>query len=155
MLSAGIKIGLGLVVFGGAIWWVRMNDIDKLARTIWGEARGEPLEGQVAVAWVVLNRFNKGVQSGATIARTATRPFQFSAWNKNDPNRDQLLNANERTPGFLTAVKIAAQVLGGEITDPTHGATHYHANSIQPPFWATTGSVTRQIGNHIFYKDVA
>ena len=32
--------------------------IDVLARTIWGEARGEPLRGQEAVAHVVLNRRN-------------------------------------------------------------------------------------------------
>lgn len=34
----------------------RESDIDVLARTIWGEARGEGLGGQIAVGWCIRNR---------------------------------------------------------------------------------------------------
>jgi len=37
-----------------------INDIDVLARTLWGEARGEGPAGQVAVAWTIRNRVNDG-----------------------------------------------------------------------------------------------
>jgi hypothetical protein len=36
------------------------NDRDILARTLWGEARGESLAGQIAVAWTIRNRVNDG-----------------------------------------------------------------------------------------------
>jgi len=41
-----------------------MNEVehvrDILARTLWGEARGESLAGQIAVAWTIRNRVNDG-----------------------------------------------------------------------------------------------
>jgi spore germination cell wall hydrolase CwlJ-like protein len=36
------------------------KDRDILARTLWGEARGELLAGQIAVAWTIRNRVNDG-----------------------------------------------------------------------------------------------
>ena len=39
---------------------VSENDRDILARSLWGEARGESLAGQIAVAWTIRNRVNDG-----------------------------------------------------------------------------------------------
>jgi spore germination cell wall hydrolase CwlJ-like protein len=39
---------------------VTERDRDILARTLWGEARGETLAGQIAVAWTIRNRVNDG-----------------------------------------------------------------------------------------------
>lgn len=39
---------------------VTEKDRDVLARTLWGEARGEGLAGQIAVAWTIRNRVNDG-----------------------------------------------------------------------------------------------
>ncbi|PWK42197.1 hypothetical protein C7534_1054 [Pseudomonas sp. OV226] len=39
---------------------VTENDRDILARTLWGEARGESLAGQIAVAWTIRNRVFDG-----------------------------------------------------------------------------------------------
>lgn len=39
----------------------RERDIDVLARTIWGEARGEGLAGQIAVGWCIRNRVEADV----------------------------------------------------------------------------------------------
>ena len=36
-----------------------MNDLDIMALTVWAEARGEPVDGQRAVAWVLRNRAAK------------------------------------------------------------------------------------------------
>lgn len=59
------------------------HDIDILARTIYGEARGEKTAGKKAVACVIMNRYKaKKWFSGKTIAETCQKPWQFSCWNK-------------------------------------------------------------------------
>ncbi|AZD06253.1 Cell wall hydrolase [Pseudomonas chlororaphis] len=65
------------------------KDRDLLARTLWGEARGEGLAGQIAVAWTIRNRVNDGKAKswwGEGYAGVCQAPYQFSCWNKNDPN---------------------------------------------------------------------
>ena len=66
-------------------------EVDVLARTIWGEARGEGKEGMEAVASVILNRTEiakrlDGYWWGNTIIQVCQKPYQFSCWNKLDPN---------------------------------------------------------------------
>ena len=59
-----------------------------LARTLWGEARGESLAGQIAVAWTIRNRVDDGNTKswwGEGYAGVCQKPYQFSCW-KNDPN---------------------------------------------------------------------
>ena len=51
-----------------------------LARTLCGEARGETLEGQTAIANVVLNRLKNKKRYGDNIHHIVLRPFQFSCW---------------------------------------------------------------------------
>ena len=73
-----------------------MDEVDILARTIYGEARGEGLEGMEAVALVVINRVKakkwftgydliNGVKI-PSVAQTCLKRAQFSCWNKNDAN---------------------------------------------------------------------
>lgn len=45
------------------------HDVVTLARTLWGEARGEPIEGQVAVAWVIRNRADGARFAGQLLGR--------------------------------------------------------------------------------------
>ena len=67
------------------------DDVLTLARTVWGEARGEGTEGQKAVIHTVFNRFKSGRwYAGKTIAATCKKPWQYSCWNKNDPNRGKM-----------------------------------------------------------------
>ena len=131
-----------------------MREIDALARTVFGEARGEPVEGQIAVAHVVRNR-QADSRYPASVAGVVKQPWQFSTWNENDHNRAVIERADEDTPGFLLAVEVAARVLRGDVADPTHGATHYHADWIAPPRWADPSKVTARIGRHVFYRGIA
>lgn len=69
------------------------QDIDVLARTIWAEARGEGMAGQVAVGWAIRNRVDadlghdgKADWWGEGYVGVCKAPWQFSCWNKNDPN---------------------------------------------------------------------
>ena len=56
-----------------------MSDLDILARTIYGEARGEKTVGKKAIACVVLNRYKSGKWfAGKTIAETCQKIYQFS-----------------------------------------------------------------------------
>jgi hypothetical protein len=48
--------------------------------TIWMEARGEPLDGQVAVGEIIRRRMQRQYFSNGTIADTVLRPGQFSCW---------------------------------------------------------------------------
>ena len=138
---------------------VTNNDRDVLARTIYGEARGEGMAGMIAVAWTIRNRVNDGKDKswwGEGFAGVCQAPYQFSCWNKNDPNYPYLSGAKPIPKAELAKCQAAAKaVIDGAMTDPTGGATHYYAATMpRPPGWTGTATKTTVIGQHIFYKDV-
>lgn len=131
------------------------KSIDVLARTLWGEARNEGVKGMEAVACVVLNRVriaqrHQGYWWGNTIEGVCLKPFQFSCWNMNDPNRPKLLAVTDRNIHFVTALRIARRAVHGVLPDMTVGATHYHTKDIMPK-WAVGATPVCTIGHHIFY----
>ena len=126
------------------------QDIDILARTIYGEARGETREGKIAVAQGILNRATQGGWWGDTIERVCKHPFQFSAWNEDDPNREKMEQLSGDNQVFQTCLSVTAGVLGGVYNDPTGGANHYHTKKVKPR-WALTEPIA-DIGNHLFYS---
>ncbi len=126
------------------------DQTDYLARTIWGEARGEGARGMQAVGNVILNRVARGGWYGASIKDVVLKPYQFSAWNVGDPNRTKMLNATDAD--LRQARTIALQLQAGTLPDITGGATNYHATSVSPA-WAKKMTKTVQIGNHVFYKE--
>ncbi|WP_062381972.1 cell wall hydrolase [Pseudomonas abietaniphila] len=135
------------------------KDRDVLARTLWGEARGEGLAGMVAVAWSIRNRVEDGKEKswwGEGYAGVCQKPYQFSCWNKGDPNQPYLTGAKQIPFRELAQCRIAAdQVIDGRVADPTGGATHYYAASMpSAPKWANGAKKTLTLGNHIFFKDV-
>ncbi|UVE47624.1 cell wall hydrolase [Pseudomonas chlororaphis] len=135
------------------------KDRDILARTLWGEARGEGLAGQIAVAWTIRNRVNDGRTKswwGEGYAGVCQAPYQFSCWNKNDPNYQFLSGAKPIQAGqFAQALRAADQVIAGAVPDPTGGATHYYATTMpKVPAWAAKARQTVRIGQHVFFKDV-
>lgn len=130
---------------------------DVLARTIWGEARGEGAAGMQAVAAVVLNRVAVARAHGGRfwwggdIVSVCQKPFQFSCWNRSDPNFKAISAVNGRDIHFATAQRIARRAVIGRIDDATNGATYYHAREITP-HWARGATPCATIGRHIFYK---
>ena len=118
------------------------------ARTVWGEARGESPSGQVAVAYVPWNRAHI---SGQTIGEECLKPFQFSCWNANDPNRVKMLALTlDDLPYFIALIGL---IMDGE-PDPSHGATFYHVVGLTPP-WSHGRTPCASIGHHVFYRDIA
>lgn len=136
--------------------YYRELEIDVLARTIFGEARGEPIEGMEAVANVVLNRVRIAQKKGRywwgnNIIGVCQKPYQFSAWNKSDPSYQRLINVTDKNIHFATALRIARRAVIGALPDNTKGATHYHADYVSP-YWARGEVPVKTIGHHIFYK---
>lgn len=129
------------------------HDIDVMARTLFGEARGEPQDGQVAVAWTIVNRWRSGKWFGAlSIAGVCQKRKQFSCWNPDDPTYRSMVTAGPTT--LAPFVTIARDVLDGKILDPTDGATHYFADSIATPKWAIGKTPTVKLGHHLFFADI-
>ena len=135
------------------------KDRDILARTLWGEARGESQAGMEACAWTIRNRvFDGRAKSwwGEGYAGVCQKPYQFSCWNANDPNSPYLKGAKPIPPGeYKKALAVAIAVMSGALPDPTGGATHYYATSMpKAPAWAKGATLTLSLGQHRFYKDV-
>lgn len=131
------------------------TDVDTLARTIFGEARGEALNGQIAVAWVIRNRADSpSWWGGPSVESVCRKPSQFSCWNANDPNLPLMRAASLTDSHFLTAYGVAALVIVRQLPDPTGGATHYLADWLSPkPDWASKLVPTIKIGAHQFYRE--
>jgi len=130
------------------------NDAETLARTLYGEARGEGIDGMIAVAWVVRNRFESGQWfAGKTVAETCLKPAQFSCWNADDPNADLIVSLYPDERAAQWSWFAAFGVLLGYWPDPTGGATHYHAIDVDP-HWAR-GHTPIAIGRHKFYRGIA
>ncbi len=133
------------------------NEITKdvLARTIWGEARGEGAKGMQAIANVILNRVAIADKRGSfwwgdDIIQVCQKPYQFSCWNRSDPNFQKLQQVNETDHDFATAKYIAQKGIEGKLKDITHGATHYHTKTTKP-YWAKSKTSCKVIGNHVLY----
>lgn len=129
---------------------IEEDTVDVLARTAWGEARGEGRTGMIAVINVITNRVQNKKWANDIIG-VCQQALQFSCWNSTDPNRDKLLNVTITDPSFQIAMELAQTAIKGELSDITNGANHYHEQSIMP-FWAKGHSPVATIGRHRFYK---
>ena len=127
--------------------------VDVLARTLWGEARGESVRGIEAVAAVVMNRVTKGGWWGNSVETVCRKKWQFSCWNADDPNRAKLERVTEADRVFRVCLRVARRAVGGGLDDPTRGATHYHVRGLMPD-WAKGRDPSAEIGSHLFYNDV-
>ncbi len=130
--------------------------IDTLARTLWGEARDQPVRSIEAVASVVLNRVaistaRQGCWWGDGIVSVCRHPGQFPCWDQDRAGRAVLLALKPGDPVFDTCLRIARRATAGVLPDPTNGATHYHAATKYPP-WAANQLPTAEIGTTLFYR---
>nr|WP_269839554.1 cell wall hydrolase [Paucibacter sp. M5-1]MCZ7881974.1 cell wall hydrolase [Paucibacter sp. M5-1] len=131
------------------------REVEVLARTLWGEARGEPQAGIEAVACVVLNRVRRQSYWGRSIAEVCLKPYQFSCWNQDDPNRRQLLSLSSSDPQYRRALEVAKAAVAGDLIDATQGATHYYSKRLRrPPVWALGHSACADIGLHLFFNKI-
>lgn len=117
-----------------------------LASAVYFEAQGEPLEGQLAVAEVVLNRTRSG-RYPATICGVVRQPAQFSF-----VVRGRIPDADRRSEPWRKAVGIARIAEKGAAPRALPDSVlWYHANYVRPS-WGRRLARTTQIGLHIFYS---
>jgi spore germination cell wall hydrolase CwlJ-like protein len=127
-------------------------DVYVLARTLWGEARGEGRAGMEAVACVILNRADKRERRWPNeVAKVCQQPKQFSCWNPDDPNLARLQRVDASDPTFKMALEVAGIAVAGMLPDPTGGANHYHTAAVQPD-WSEGEQPVATIGRHKFFK---
>lgn len=128
--------------------------LDTMARTIYGEARGENDDhALLAVAHVILNR-TEHKNWGTSPKKVVLEPSQFSCWNQRDPNRPLLECITLDDPHFRRAYRAAIVALKRS-DDFTNGATHYHSIYLKrKPKWAKNKNFKPigQFGRHEFYK---
>ncbi len=138
-----------------------LTDLETLFLTIYGEGRGEPVEGQIAIGNVIRNRFRKAPLN-TTYKEICLAPLQFSCWNHSDANYPLLMEMamilvhGESIKDIVLrqCVCIARGIKDDEILDNTHGALNYMTSQLfhspKRPAWALNAKVVRPIGNHSF-----
>ena len=125
-----------------------------LALNIYHEARGEPIQGQKAVAAVTMTRAR---HDPARVCHEVFRPYQFS-W-ANPLTTVDSITRSQRAQWFipkdqrawLRAKTIATRALAGEMHNPVKRANHFHTMDVSPR-WAAQMHQVARIGSHIFYE---
>jgi spore germination cell wall hydrolase CwlJ-like protein len=117
-----------------------LNEILCLSQVMFGEARGEPDIGKVAVAYTVINR-KADPKYPKSICEIMKQPFQYQFINDYGiPSQTQV--------AYL--MPLAEAILNGRVDDPTKGAKWFHTRKTKP-FWAKQKDIKIALGNHIFY----
>jgi len=119
---------------------------DCLASAVYFEARGEQLEGQLAVAEVVLNRTTSG-KYPASICGVVEQPWQFSFVNATG----RIPAANRASDAWRKAVAIARIAQDRVTQQLSNDVLWYHADYVAPS-WGRRLNRTTKIGLHIFYR---
>lgn len=123
--------------------------LEVIAKTLYGEARGEGIPGLRAVATVIYYRAKGKPENFVDVC---LKPKQFSCWNG---VKDIVIKETE----IYEACKlIANQMLKGDFVlypfphcKPTHYCTLKLYNT-KPPYWATNHCRCDIVGNHIFFE---
>ena len=117
------------------------NNVNLLARLVYGEARGEPYEGQVAVGAVILNRV-KDSRFPNSISGVIYQSGAFTAVSDGQIN----VTIKEDT----TVYKAARDAMNG--WDPTGGCVYYFNPSTATNKWIWSRPLVKTIGKHRFCK---
>ncbi len=115
------------------------SDLYLLARAVYGEARGEPYNGKVAVAAVILNRV-KHKDFPNSISGVIYQPWAFTAVNDGQIN----MGTNDE------CIKACQDAMNG--WDPTYGCIYYYNPATATNKWIRSRPITVTIGKHVFCK---
>ena len=117
------------------------GDLQLMARAVNGEARGEPYEGQVAVAAVILNRV-KSASFPNSVAGVIYQPGAFTAVSDGQ--------INVAIAEGSTVYKACEDAMNG--WDPTGGALYYFNPDTATSAWIWSRPLIKTIGKHRFCK---
>lgn len=127
-----------------------VRSLDCLTAAVYYEAASESIDGQRAVAQVVLNRARHpafphsvcGVVFQGSDRKTGCQ-FTFTC--------DGSLMRAPSKRGWAQARAVADAALAGYVYGPVGWATHYHTDYVAP-YWAPTLAKAAVVGAHIFYR---
>lgn len=143
-----------------------LSDEQALTATLLGEARGEGLEGLVAVACVVKNRADHPRWWGKSIKGCCLAPSQFSCWWEGEHANTRavydlavalLTNQPLGDRSLVSELRWVAQgVIGEQLRDVTLGADHYLTRALwtspKAPTWSRTKAPHARIASHVFFR---
>lgn len=160
--SAPLPIGYGLPSDNPAIC---------MANNLYHEAKGQPTAGQIAVGLVVMNRV-KDSRFPNSVCKVVYQAELKESW-KTKQNPDLPDNERKYFPrkhrcqfswycdgkadtiynmkAYATLYALSQRILTGRYDGMIEGATHYHADYVNPD-WNTTKTRVAVIGDHIFYR---
>jgi N-acetylmuramoyl-L-alanine amidase len=120
---------------------ITKSDIDLMAKLVYAESRGEPFQGKIAVASVVLNRV-MSPKFPNTIEGVIFQKNAFSC----------VVNGKLDTQTNESCYEAVYEAIRGK--DPTNEALFYYNPSIATCSWMkeTTKKDSKVIGNHTFFK---
>ena len=142
----------------------RLTDLETLALTLWGEARGEPILGKLAIACVIRNRADRRHLS---FKEVCLQPNQFSCFSPKGgkKNYDMVVRQAEAIlshanialshPSWLECQWVALGVMQFKLRDTTDGADHYMTTDLyqfKPPKWAKAMVEANIFGAHTFLR---
>jgi spore germination cell wall hydrolase CwlJ-like protein len=166
-MAFALMIGAALVAFGFGLHSVferheraralaleaERQNLLCLAKNVYYEARGEPAEGQYAVAEVTMNRLASSRYPDSVCAVVHEKRW--------DAIRGRYVGAFSWTEFYAVpepegqawehARKVAEDVYYKRTPPTLDGATFYHATDIRPS-WARTQERVARIGRHVFYR---
>ena len=116
-----------------------------LATAVYFEARGESLEGQLAVAHVVMNRATSG-RYPPDWCSVVKQPAQFSF-----VRHGQFPQADTNSEAWKKAEAVAELAAANVVPSVGTDVLWYHADYVAPA-WRHNLQEVEQIGAHIFYR---
>ncbi|HZG08973.1 MAG TPA: cell wall hydrolase [Allosphingosinicella sp.] len=128
----------------------RLRALECLTAAVYYEAATEALEGQRAVAQVVLNRVRHPAYPNTVCGvvfqgheRATGCQFTFTC--------DGAIRRTPMMSIWARAKSIALEALAGKVYAPVGWATHYHTNWVVP-YWSSSLVKLANVGTHIFYR---
>lgn len=150
------------------------NEVYCLATNIYHEARGEPLDGQIAVASVTINRVQDRrwpnticevvyqAQYDPETQQPRLYRCQFSWYCDGEEREISFRRAYFREnvveirdiemKAWVESVELALLIELAVVKDNTNGATHYYNSNLVHPRWAQYYTRTVRYGQHVFYR---
>ena len=116
-----------------------------IAVAVYHEARGETLEGQLAVARVIMNRAASG-QYPTSWCGVVKQPWQFSF-----VRNGRMPGVNEGSTAWRNALGVTRIAIHNAVPSLEQNVLWYHANYVAPS-WGRRLTRVSQIGAHIFYR---
>jgi N-acetylmuramoyl-L-alanine amidase len=150
----------------------KATEPQRVAATLWGEARSEQVQWIIAIANVIRNRVKADLKGdgkpdwwGEGYSAVCLAPHQFSCWSPSggEKNYKRLLSVMQQfasgqaivDPSLRECIGIAHLVIGDYLRDNTKGSTHYHVATLTPrPSWVRGKSPALQVGRHVLYNNI-